>query len=455
MGTLLLAFLTLAVQDREEIRELKETLAELERSLADTRDDRKRERIQASIDKHRARLKYVKEGKVRDEDENEEEELKRLLKELDSRITSNPEDAGAHLEKAEVLMEMDRFKEALASAARAVKIAPGEPEAHVIYGMAALRLGKDKEAEKSFGRAIDLDPEAAEYVGDVLAEIAPGRMKMMMKRMMRGPEPVDMKKVAARLAANADDVGALVLRARRHVEKKNLEAAFDDLYRAIKLDPKHAPAYIQRAMTHAMTGRIDRAERDLVRAERIGSESQPGLRRAWQSLERLEREREERNRPGRDVDDQIESLKDRIEELEAVAGNGDLAAEERDRARAQIADARKEIERINEQRPSGEEEENPGDLERAWEKLESMEEELRGLAERYREAVDEKNRKKLATELRASVARFQEYDHAVQKLRLKDMRHEMEDLKFEIDDYQRQKGERVEEHFRDLTEEEE
>ena len=35
------------------------------------------------------------------------------------------------------------------------------------------------------------------------------------------------------------------------------------------------------------------------------------------------------------------------------------------------------------------------------------------------------------------------------------MRHEAEDLKFEIGEYKREKSERVEEHFRDLVEEEE
>ena len=254
---LLVPFLLLALQGdpaAEEKRELRETITELKAVLDETPGEERRHRIRASIDRLQARLRHLKAGKVRPEPENEEEELARMLRMMTDRIKANPSDAEAWMERAEINTHLGNHEAALADSTQAVKLIPGEAYPHVFRARALLELGREAEAQKAFAKAFELEPGIEEDLRELIADIAPERGAKMMKAAMKmaaGPS-ADPAEVAHRLKENPADVEALVFRARHRIDKKNLDGAFDDLYEAIRLDPREARAYFVRALAHAV-----------------------------------------------------------------------------------------------------------------------------------------------------------------------------------------------------------
>ena len=469
MNGILLAILLLAPQDedgsraaRRQQRELQAEITELEKTLKETEDPARRRRLQAALDRLKVRLKHVKEGKIRperDEPENEEEELAQMLKRMDTRIKANPSDIEARVERAEILMELGKPQDALKDIQAATKIEPGEPFLYALEGKACLLMKKETEAKKAFAKAIEIEPDAQDEIREILSDIAPDRAAAMLSSMMKmaGPQPVNLADVTRRLRENPKDVEALVLRARHSREQKKLDAAFNDLFAALRINPKYAPAYFQRALTYAALGRFDRVERDFYLGERY---VKPGQFRMFRQVEReirrYEHVMDERERSAEDIDAQIETLKERVKELEQAKSRPGATAEEKARSGAQLGDVQAEIGRLaklRDTRPEGEE--GWEAIERMHEKLESHERRMRALADRIRESQDEAAVKKLTAELRTLVVRFHDLRHEVLQKEIKQMRHEMEDLKFEIREYKERKEDLIRETLEHLAEGEE
>ena len=87
---------------------------------------------------------------------------KDALHALQTAATLNPEDAEAHSNLANALLEFARFDDAVASYRRTLKINPGFAEAHNNLGNALRASGQLDAALASYRRALELKPEFAE-----------------------------------------------------------------------------------------------------------------------------------------------------------------------------------------------------------------------------------------------------------------------------------------------------
>jgi tetratricopeptide (TPR) repeat protein len=157
--------------------------------------------------------------------------------------------------------------------------------------------------------------------------------------------PVNAKEVELKLQANPDDVGALVDRATWHLDNGRAEPAMKDLDRAITLKPDLAPAYLKRAVAHAMLGHQPQAWQDAKRGEELDLKAGKAIDDTYRTIKKLMGSKERKVTAG-DVEQQIASLRDRLEELRAMSGNADLAPAERERAARDADRVQAEIERL-------------------------------------------------------------------------------------------------------------
>lgn len=85
------------------------------------------------------------------------------IRELQQELLANPDDSRTHALMAVCLRQLDRNKEALEAARRAVQLAADDAYAHYVLAGVYLDLDRYKEAEQSIREAIRLDPEDADY----------------------------------------------------------------------------------------------------------------------------------------------------------------------------------------------------------------------------------------------------------------------------------------------------
>ena len=135
---------------------------------------------------------------------------------------------------ADTLFLVQRHEEAVDAAGRALELDPDLPmegPMHVLMGMAAHRLGRYDEAERSLQLAARLAPESPEPLFE-LAALASARGR---------PEEAD--RYAARAEAlEPRSPAALHQRAERLRSQKLLDAAMAAYEEALELDPRFAPA---------------------------------------------------------------------------------------------------------------------------------------------------------------------------------------------------------------------
>ena len=167
------------------------------------------------------------------------------------------------------------------------------------------------------------------------------------------PEPspapkaaINLKEVELRLQSNPDDVGALVDRATWSLDNGKAEPAMKDLERAIAIQPDFAPAYLKRAIAHAMMGRASEAWADAKRGEQLDMKAGKMIDDTLRTIKKLTGSKGERKQSSGDLANQIATLRDRLEELRAMAANADLSAAERERAGRDADRVQVEIDRM-------------------------------------------------------------------------------------------------------------
>lgn len=92
---------------------------------------------------------------------------KASLRALDAALRRNPGLSVTHKFRADVLVDMGRYEEALGSYARALEMVPHPAPCHVAMGTTLVKLGRLQEAVAHFEEAVRLDPdddEAFEYL---------------------------------------------------------------------------------------------------------------------------------------------------------------------------------------------------------------------------------------------------------------------------------------------------
>jgi Tfp pilus assembly protein PilF len=156
---------------------------------------------------------------------------------------------------------------------------------------------------------------------------------------------VNFKEVDRRLQSNPDDTVALVDRATWFIDNGKPDPAMKDLDRALALKPDFAPAYLKRAVAHAMLGHQALAWQDAKRGEELDLKAGKAIDDTYRAIKKLTAPKERKPAAG-DTENQIATLRDRLEELRAMAENADLAAAERERARRDADRVQVEIERM-------------------------------------------------------------------------------------------------------------
>jgi len=178
-----------------------------------------------------AALKLEQDGRV--------SEAERLLNRA---IQIAPDDIAARNALGLCLMQLDRPAEALLEFGTILKLAPALPYAHASNGNALLALGKVKEAESSYRRAVAIDANQGVAMAG-LAHIASRRGAFPAGRMWA-------KKALAVLPGLPDAVMSLAASELGEGEKKAAEA----LIRALLGDARLAP--LERAYANGVLGDV-------------------------------------------------------------------------------------------------------------------------------------------------------------------------------------------------------
>jgi hypothetical protein len=156
---------------------------------------------------------------------------------------------------------------------------------------------------------------------------------------------INLKEVEIRLRSNPEDVTALVDRADWSISHGKADAAMTDLDRALSLKPDCAPAYLKRAIAHAMLGRQPEAWQDAKRGEELDLKASKAIDETYRTIKKLNAPKERKPGAG-DLENQIATLRDRLDELRTMKANAELGGADRDRAQRDLERVQAEIERL-------------------------------------------------------------------------------------------------------------
>ena len=209
--------------------------------------------------------------------------------------------------------------------------------------------------ESAEDRALKLKKESKDLFEKIKMSQDPAEKKQMEQRvrdidqelkMLDLAKPqINIKDVEMRLQANPDDVAALVDRGGWHADNGRAEPAMKDLNRAIALKPDCAPAYLKRAIAYALMGKQAEAFADAKRGEQLDLKAGKMIDDTMRTIKKLTGTKERRTAPG-DLENQIATLKERLEELKAMSASADLSEADRERAGRDAARVQAEIDRL-------------------------------------------------------------------------------------------------------------
>jgi tetratricopeptide (TPR) repeat protein len=354
---------------------LRKEIARLEQALEGTSDKQERNRIQAAINDHKVELARAVEGKPVKKVEMVEKPVKKgpaKYDELTKALEKSPNDPALLLSRAEEGMKVKRWDASLVDAKKVIDLEPRNARAHLVLSKALHYQGRREEADQAYARAVELDPglkvaEPEVRMARVQKELdgVYGKMKMTkdpdermaletkakelsqeLKLLSQGESTMNVKEAELRLQKNHDDVLALVDRASWNLDHGRADSALKDLNRAIELKPDHAPAYLKRGIAHALKGNLPAAWKDVEQGEKLDPQNMKAVDAAKGAVKKASVVKIDKQRPAADRELEIGALKDRLEELQAMAANAELPATERERARKESERVAAEIEKL-------------------------------------------------------------------------------------------------------------
>ncbi len=170
-------------------------------------------------------------------------------------VELDPDDAMAHKNLGNALLDEGRLEEAEASYRRALELDPGFAAAHFNLGTVLLEQGKPEEATPSYRRSIELDPVDAEahiLLGNALWEQKrPGEAEASLRRAIElDPDH----------ATGHIELGNMLF------DRRVLGEAEASYRRALELDPDHATGHYYLGLVLVEQGRLGEAEASYRRA---------------------------------------------------------------------------------------------------------------------------------------------------------------------------------------------
>jgi tetratricopeptide (TPR) repeat protein len=279
---------------------------------------------------------------------DDEDSLQKEIVRLDAALKTASDDQ----ERARIKTTIADLKIRLQRALRAkddptaMKERGGEPKKPVVKGKtdsADDRVMKLKVEMKGLFEKIKFSTDSAEKqrfeqrVKDIDQEL---------KLLDQSPKmQINFKEVEVRLQSNPDDVAALVDRATWYLDNGKPEPALKDLERAVAVKPDCAPAYLKRAIAYAMLGRQAEAWADVKRGEQLDMKAGKMIDETLRAVKKLTGSKDRRPVPG-DTENQVATLRDRLEELRSMAANADLSAADRERTGRDADRVQAEIDRL-------------------------------------------------------------------------------------------------------------
>lgn len=172
--------------------------------------------------------------------------------------TFMPSDANAHCYLGNVLKDLGRFDDAIASYHRALKINPGFAEVHNNLGLALRNVGQIESAVESFRRAVEFKPDLAEAhfnLGNALRDTSLFQDAVKSYRRALEIKP-DFASAHSNLGHALRSVG----------QYSSAEASFR---RALEIDPNSALAHLHLGNILTDLGQLEDAEASYRRALEI------------------------------------------------------------------------------------------------------------------------------------------------------------------------------------------
>jgi tetratricopeptide (TPR) repeat protein len=152
------------------------------------------------------------------------------------------------IEKAQLLMQQQRFEPALKELAQEAQSNPDEPHVHALLAICLRQLDRNKEALEAARRAVQLGPDYA-YAHYVLAGVYDQDDRL--------DEAEKAIREAIRLEPEDADYHARL--ANFHMQQRRWEEALRAAERALELDPSHSGALNLRSMALNNLNRTDEA----------------------------------------------------------------------------------------------------------------------------------------------------------------------------------------------------
>jgi tetratricopeptide (TPR) repeat protein len=154
----------------------------------------------------------------------------------------------SHLSRGQKYLADGRLEKARIEFANALQIAPNDPQARYLSGLAAERLGDPRAAAAMYQGAIDVDP------GQVQARARLARLYVWGRK----PEKA-LELVSPALKAHADDPALLTSRALARSQLKDPAGALADAERAVQLAPSDPEAVAALAALYRDSGHAQQA----------------------------------------------------------------------------------------------------------------------------------------------------------------------------------------------------
>jgi Flp pilus assembly protein TadD len=195
-----------------------------------------------------------------------------LARELTRRqglVEKHPQDATAHSDLAEVLLDLNRTEEAVAHAQLATELAPDQKRHHGILGFALIQAGRPEDAVQEFDKAAGDQLNWARWqIGLALAALGRGDAKAA----------VEILTEAATEAPNDSFIQAYIGAANLRIGDMDLARAA--ISRALELDPSNYVANAYLAYVKLAQGQVD----DAVLEAREAVNLAPGSSLAHEAL---------------------------------------------------------------------------------------------------------------------------------------------------------------------------
>lgn len=173
-------------------------------------------------------------------------------------IAVNPNEPVHYSDRAGVLLQLNRFDEALADAIRSLEISAQNPAAHYVVAAVRRRQGKIAEALDHLARAVDLAPDQTAW----WMELA--RWRFEAHDLELAQQAIDRV-----LQADGNSYDALVLAGQILGERGQYREAIERFTRAVGANPARGEAYLYRAMAAMSFENYAQALEDLRRAREL------------------------------------------------------------------------------------------------------------------------------------------------------------------------------------------